>query len=181
MTQVNEEQTEDLGGLTSPDGINLDDAELARTLPLVCLSLAVQVTTELFTEFIATPANEDALPFLEGFKRWVDRSVAQSNQQAWLEFLAQSRADLIRSFWSAYDPDNLLEGDDEARDLVGDSALGISLFFSFLASTALINERDAERWSNVWSFLAYTDLVTDDESDTTEESQETSLPRRDEW
>ncbi len=105
----------------------------------------------------------------------------RSNQQSWLEFLAQSRADLLRSFWSAYDPDNLLEGDDEARDLVGDSALGISLFFSFLASTALINERDAERWSNVWSFLAYTDLVTDDESDTAEESQETSQPRRDEW
>jgi hypothetical protein len=168
---------EDLEGLVSPQGINLDDASLARSLPLVITSLAVQQTSgDYFNEFISNEANVDVLPLLEKFQQWVDGNV-EKGVQPWLEYLAAARQQILKNFWSAYDPDNL-SGNDE---LPGDDLLGTSLLFRYLESTNLVSERDAQRWTNVWQFLTFTDLIADDDEDDTPEESTSSTEGNDEW
>jgi hypothetical protein len=163
----------------SPQGINLDDASLARSLPLVITSLAVQQTSgDYFNEFISNEANVDVLPLLEKFQQWVDGNV-EKGVQPWLEYLAAARQQILKNFWSAYDPDNLSANDDEVRELPGDELLGTSLFFMFLESVGLISERDETRWMNVWNFLAFTNLIASD--DDTPEEPTALTERNDEW
>jgi hypothetical protein len=173
-------ELEDLEGLVSPPGINLDDASLARSLPLVITSLAVQQTSsDYFNEFISNEANVDALPLLESFQQWTESNIAQGIQP-WLEYLALSRSEVLRNFWSAYDPDNLSANDDGVRELPGDDLLGVSLLFHYLESTGLLSELDAQRWTNVWQFLTFTDLIAIDDVDTVEESADPT-EGNDEW
>ena len=172
-------ELEDLEGLVSPPGINLDDAELARSLPLAIMSLAVQQTSsDYFKEFVANEANVDVLPVLEKFHHWVEGNVEQG-VQPWLEYLATSRQEVLKNFWSAYDPDNLPANDDGVRELPGDDLLGVSLLFHYLALTGLISEHDAQRWTNVWQFLTFTDLIADD--DVSVEESANVAPKEDEW
>lgn len=174
-------ETEDLTGLVSPDAINLDDAALASTIPLVCLSLAVGATTDLFSEYVNNPMNSDTLPLLERFQSWIEKSISDvqgSSHDDWLYYLATSRAESLTNFWTAYDPDGFIV-DEPARDVVGDELLGTALFFQFLSSVGLLSESDASRWENCWHFLTYTDLLSDDDEEIVEES--TPSQRSDEW
>ena len=174
--------TEDLNGLVSPDAINLDDVELARSLPLVVVSLAVQQTSsDYFKEFLGNPMNSDTLPLLERFQSWIEQSISDvqgSSHDDWLDYLATSRAEALASFWIAYDPDGLTVGE-PVRDVVGDELLGTALFFQFLESVRLVSDHDSQRWTNVWNFLTYTDLLSDDDEEIVEEA--TPRQRSDEW
>ncbi len=171
-------QTEDLTGLVSPIGLpDLAQADMARNLPLVALSLAIGRSTPYLEEYLNDPSNRDIMPVLDRFQTWATRS-AVDGEGPWLEYLADSRATLLEAAWSAYDPDGLVEA--SVRDLIGDEILGSAIWFSFLHSTGIITEEDESRWTNLWTYAIVNDLLADDESDDGSLTEEPT-PRRGEW
>jgi hypothetical protein len=175
-------EVEDLTGLVSPEGINLDDAELASTIPLVCLSLAVGTTTDVFSEYVNNPMNSDTLPLLERFQSWIKKSISDvevSSHDDWLNYLATSRAESLTNFWTAYDPDGFTV-DEPVRDVIGDELLGTALFFQFLESVGLVTIHDSQRWMNVWHFRTFSDLLDSDDEENVSD-QPISISGDQEW
>jgi hypothetical protein len=170
---------ENFEGLVSPPGLpDLAQADLARALPLVCLSLAVGASTQYLDEFINSPANVDVLPAVEGFANWCNDNIDTGGRDGWLDYLAKSRADLVVAAWSAYDPDDLVE--EIVRETVGDDLIGASLWFSYLTYAGVISDDDESKWASLWHFLAVSDLLSDDVEDPIEESTNVP-PKEDEW
>lgn len=160
-TGIESETMEDFSGLVSPEGLpDLAQAELARSLPLAALTLAIGATTPYFEEFLANPINQDILATLESFRRWSEDNVAVAGLDAWLGYLADSRVVVLKNLWDAYDPEALVE--DDVRDTVGDEVLGAALWFSYLADVGTISGDDESRWCNLWDFLIVNDLFADD-------------------
>lgn len=181
-TSTNIEETEDFTGLVSPEGLpDLNDAALARSLPLVTLSLAIGATTPYLTEFFANPVNGDVLPALERFKQWSDDNVAIAGLDSWLGYLADSRAVALTNLWGAYDPEHLVE--DDVRDTAGDEVLGAALWFSYLADVGVITSDDEARWCNLWDWLIVEDSFADDDADDENDGGSTSVSTEevDEW
>lgn len=175
MTDI---QTEEFTDLVSPAGLpDLTQAEVARSLPLVALSLAIGRSTPFLEEYLNNPLNKDVMPVLERFQTWATKS-AIDGEDPWLEYLADCRATLLEAAWSAYDPEGHVE--DAVRDLVGDELLGNALWFSFLRSTGIINEDDEARWTNLWTFAIISDLFGDDGSDGETVNDDQSM-RRSDW
>jgi hypothetical protein len=168
---------ENFEGLVSPPGLpDLSQAELARALPLVCLSLAVGASTPFLDEFINSPANVDVLPAVEGFANWCNDNIDAGGRDAWLGYLAKSRADLVSAAWSAYDPQGHVE--EVVRETVGDDLIGASLWFSYLDYAGVISDEDESKWASLWHYLAIDDVFSED--NTSEESTNVS-PKEDEW
>jgi hypothetical protein len=170
------EVLDDLTDLVAPEGLpDLTQAEIARSLPLAVLSLAIGQTTPYLEEFLANPTNRDTLQALDRFQRWCDDSAGASGRDAWLVYLADCRATVLKETWAAYDPQ--AQVDDEVRETVGDEMLGASIWFSHLQAINEISERDGTRWSSLRHYLIVSDLFSDDE-----EAPETSSEgRADEW
>lgn len=171
-------EMEDFTGLVSPPGLpDLTDASLARAVPLAILALATGVRTPYLQEFLDNPANGDALPAVEGFTDWCASNIDVAGRDAWLDYLATSRADLLTSAWAAYDPDGLVEV--VLRDTSGDDLIGASLWFTYLAAVGVISDDDEPRWYNLWTFLIVNDLLGDEDED----DESTSAPTKedDEW
>ena len=180
-TGTESEMTEDFTGLVSPEGLpDLTDAALARSLPLAVLSLAIGATTPYLEEFLANPVNGDILAALERFRRWSEDNVAIAGLDAWLGYLADSRAAALKNLWDVYDPEALVE--DVIRDTVGDEVLGAALWFSYLADVGVISGEDESRWCNLWDWLIVNDLLADDGEEDGGDHDSTSDPTKgDEW
>ncbi len=180
-TSTSTQETEDFTGLVSPEGLpDFAQAELARSLPLSVLSLAIGRSTPYLEEFLANPKNQDILPTLERFQQWSDANVAIAGLDAWLGYLADSRAVALKNLWNAYDPQHLVE--DDVRDTAGDEVLGTALWFSYLADVGVISGEDESRWCHLWDFLIVDDLFADDEDDDEDDgSTIVSTKEVDEW
>ncbi len=181
-TSPESETTEDFTGLVSPEGLpDLTQAALARSLPLSVLSLAIGATTPYLEEFLANPVNGDILPALERFQRWSEDNVAVAGLDAWLGYLADSRAVALTNLWDAYDPEALVE--DVVRDTVGDEVLGAALWFSYLADVGVIGDDDESRWCDLWDFLIVNDLLADDDEEDggDHDVPSVSIKEDDEW
>lgn len=153
-------QVDDFTDLVPPDRLpELADAELARSLPLAVLARAIGAETEYLNEFLANPINGYILPELERFQRWSDANVAVDGLDPWLRYLAESRALILKNLWDAHDPKHQI--DNAVRDLVGDEALGTSLWFSYLADVGVISREDESRWCHLWGWNIANDLRCD--------------------
>jgi len=187
-TDTEGEAMEDFTGLASPESLPFDlaQASLARSLPLAVFIFAIGATTNPYLqEFLDNPANGDILPALGRFQRWSDDNVAIAGLDAWLGYLADSRAVALKNLWDAYDPGNLVE--EIVRDTAGDEVLGAALWFSYLADVGVISGDDESRWCNLWDFFIVEDLFVDEDDEDGEEKDEgdhdaTGIPtEEDEW
>jgi hypothetical protein len=148
------------GGLVSPAGLpDLSQAELARSLPTCVLARAIGAQSDYLDEFLANPLNQDILPGLERFRVWSDANTASGGEDQWFTYLAQSRADLLKSVWGFYDPEG--DFDDILRELVGDQLIGAAIWFSFLADTGVISAEDESSWCTVWNACIVNDFICD--------------------
>ena len=182
-TSTESEETEDFTGLVSPEGLPFDlaQAELARSLPLAALSLAIGATTPYLTEFLANSVNGDVLPALERFADWCASNINVAGLDSWLGYLADSRAMALTNLWNAYDPEHLVE--DDVRDTAGDEVIGAALWFSHLADVGIVGSDDEPKWCSLWDWLIVEDLFTDDENEDDGDRESTNSPtnEEDEW
>ncbi len=183
-TDTESEAIEDFTGLVSPDGLpDLTDASLARSLPLAILSLAIGATTPCLQEFLDNPVNGGVLPVLERFRQWSDDNVAVAGLDAWLGYLADSRATALANLWAVYDPEGFVE--EIVRDAAGDEVLGVALWFSYLADAGVLSEDDESKWCNLWDWFIVEDLFVDEDDENGKgegDDDVTGIPtEEDEW